>query len=161
MSMRKAPGLRLQTSIVQDNVPVQVFPGLFVGSIHAAFNVETLKSSKISHVLNLAGSYATFPEDFTYLSLSIRDKDLHRRGLKTGGVLIHCAGGRSRSPAVAMAFLMMKQQMSFSDVSAHVKTLRPVVSLNTGFEAQLKCLETAHGNVFVANQHLLKARLIA
>ncbi|KAG3010889.1 hypothetical protein JG687_00012123 [Phytophthora cactorum] len=172
MSMRKAPGLRLQTSIVQDNVPVQVFPGLFVGSIHAAFNVETLKSSKISHVLNLAGSYATFPEDFTYLSLSIRDKEYASllsclpvaavfidAGLKTGGVLIHCAGGRSRSPAVAMAFLMMKQQMSYSDVSAHVKTLRPVVSLNTGFEAQLKCLETAHGNVFVANQHLLKARL--
>ncbi|KAG6615621.1 Dual specificity protein phosphatase 1 [Phytophthora cinnamomi] len=75
MSMRKSPGLRLQTSIVQDNIPVEIAAGLFVGSIHAAFNVEALKSNKISHVLNLAGSYATFPEDFTYLSLSIRDKE--------------------------------------------------------------------------------------
>ncbi|ETL45456.1 hypothetical protein L914_04434 [Phytophthora nicotianae] len=172
MSMRKAPGLRLQTAIVQDNVPVEVATGLFVGSIHAAFNVDTLKSYKVSHILNLAGSYATFPEDFTYLSLSIRDKEYASllsclpiaavfidAGLKNGGVLIHCAGGRSRSPAVAMAFLMMKQQVSYLDISAHVKTLRPVVSLNAGFEAQLKCLETAHGNVFVANQHLLTARL--
>ncbi|KAG7386840.1 hypothetical protein PHYPSEUDO_015150 [Phytophthora pseudosyringae] len=172
MSMRKAPGLRLQTSIVQDNIPVEVAAGLFVGSIHAAFNVEALKSSKISHVLNLAGSYATFPEDFTYLSLSIRDKEYASllsclpiaavfidAGLKSGGVLVHCAGGRSRSPAVAMAFLMMKQQMPYAAVAAHVKTLRPVVSLNVGFDAQLKCLETARGDVFVANQHLLKARL--
>ncbi|OWZ05425.1 hypothetical protein PHMEG_00022491 [Phytophthora megakarya] len=173
MSMRKAPGLRLQTSIVQDNIPVEVAPGLFIGSIHAAFNVDTLKSNKISHVLNLAGSYATFPDDFTYLSLSIRDKEYASllsclpiaavfidAGLRNGGVLVHCAGGRSRSPAVAMAFLMMKQQMSYSTLSAHVTALRPVVSLNAGFDAQLKCLETARGDVFVANQHLLKARLV-
>jgi hypothetical protein len=172
MAPRKAPGLRLQTSIVQDNVPVEVAAGLFVGSIHAAFNVDALKSNKISHVLNLAGSYATFPEDFTYLSLSIRDKEYASllsclpvaavfidAGLKSGGVLVHCAGGRSRSPAVAMAFLMMKQQMPYSAIAAHVKTLRPVVSLNVGFDAQLKCLETARGDVFEANQHLLKARL--
>ncbi|KAL4172871.1 hypothetical protein KRP22_008032 [Phytophthora ramorum] len=172
MSMRKAHGLRLQTSIVQDNVPVEVAAGLFIGSIHAAFNAEALKSNKISHVLNLAGSYATFPEDFTYLSLSIRDKEYASllsclpiaavfidAGLKHGGVLIHCAGGRSRSPAVAMAFVMMKQQMSYSAISAQVKAQRPVVSLNVGFEAQLKCLEFAGGDVFVANQHLLKARL--
>eukprot|EP00644_Phytophthora_capsici_P001909 jgi/Phyca11/107774/e_gw1.14.105.1 len=152
--MRKAPGLRLQTSIVQDNIPVEVTAGLFVGSIHAAFNAETLKANKISHVLNLAGSYATFPEDFTYLSLSIRDKEYASllsclpiaamfidAGLKSGGVLVHCAGGRSRSPAVVMAFLMMKQQMSYADASAQVKALRPVVSLNVGFDAQLKCLE--------------------
>ncbi|EEY57048.1 uncharacterized protein PITG_10623 [Phytophthora infestans T30-4] len=172
MSMRKAPGLRLQTAIVQDNVPVEVAPGLFVGSIHAAFNVEILKSHRISHVLNLAGSYATFPDDFTYLSLSIRDKEYASllsclpiaavfidAGLTNGGVLVHCAGGRSRSPAVAMAFLMMKEQVSYSAILAHVKTLRPVVSLNAGFEAQLKCLETARGNVFLANQHILQARL--
>ncbi|KAL3665323.1 hypothetical protein V7S43_009364 [Phytophthora oleae] len=170
--MRKAPGLRLQTSIVQDNIPVEVTTGVFVGSVHAAFNVEALKSNKISHVLNLAGSYATFPEDFTYLSLSIRDKEYASllsclpiamvfidAGLKSGGVLVHCAGGRSRSPAVVMAFLMMKQQMSYADASAQVKALRPVVSLNVGFDAQLKCLETARGDVFEAHQHLIKARL--
>ncbi|KAL7679723.1 putative Dual specificity phosphatase, catalytic domain, protein-tyrosine phosphatase [Plasmopara halstedii] len=172
MSMRKAPGLQLQTSIVQDNVPVEIAPNLFVGSIHAAFNVEALKSSRITHVLNLAGTYATFPDDFTYLSLSIRDKEYASllsclpiaavfisAGLKKGGVLVHCSGGRSRSPAFAMAYLIMKQQLSYLFILNHVKTLRPVISLNAGFDAQLKCLEIARGNVFVANQLLLKARL--
>ncbi|GMG17084.1 unnamed protein product [Phytophthora fragariaefolia] len=172
MSMRKTPALRLQTSIVQDNIPVEIAAGLFVGSIHAAFNVEALKSNKISHVLNLAGNYATFPEDFTYLSLSIRDKEYASllsclpvaavfidAGLKHGGVLVHCAGGRSRSPAVAMAFLMMEQHMSYSAIAAHVKALRPVVCLNAGFDAQLKCLEAACGDVFIANQHVLTTRL--
>lgn len=170
--MRKSPGLRLQTSIVQDNLPVEIAPGLFLGSIHAAFNVEALKSNKISHVLNLAGSYSAFPDKFTYLSLSIRDKEYASllsclpiaavfidAGLRKSGVLVHCTGGRSRSPAVAMAFLIMKQQVPYSSILDHVKTLRPVISLNAGFDAQLQCLETARGNVFVANQQLLRARL--
>ncbi|TDH71411.1 hypothetical protein CCR75_008593 [Bremia lactucae] len=167
-----ALGLNLQTSVVQDNVPIEVAAGLFVGSIHASFNLEALKASRISHVLNLAGSTVAFPNDFTYLSLSIRDKEYANllsclpiaavfinAGLNDGGVLIHCSGGRSRSPAVAMAFLMMKQQLSYSFILAHLKSLRPIISLNAGFDAQLKCLETACGNVFVANQHVLKARL--
>ncbi|RLN58373.1 hypothetical protein BBJ28_00014574 [Nothophytophthora sp. Chile5] len=171
-SMRKSPGLRLETSIVQDNVPVEIAAGLFVGSVHAAFNIEALKSNRISHVLNLAGNYATFPEDFTYLSLSIRDKEYASllsclpvaavfidAGLKQGRVLVHCAGGRSRSPAVAMAFLMMTQQLPYKAISTHVKALRPVVSLNAGFEAQLKCLESAQGDVFLAHQQLLESRL--
>ncbi|RLN93590.1 hypothetical protein BBJ28_00016336 [Nothophytophthora sp. Chile5] len=171
-SMRRSPGLRLETSIVQDNVPVEIAAGLFVGSVHAAFNVEALKSNRISHVLNLAGNYATFPEDFTYLSLSIRDKEYASllsclpvaavfidAGLKQGRVLVHCAGGRSRSPAVAMAFLMMTQQLPYKAISTHVKALRPVVSLNAGFETQLKCLENAQGDVFLAHQQLLESRL--
>lgn len=100
--MGKSPGLKLQASIVQDNVPVEVAPGLFVGSIHAAFNVDALKEKKISHILNLAGTHATFPDDFTYLSISIRDKDYSnllsclpittvfiQAGIRAGGVLVH------------------------------------------------------------------------
>jgi hypothetical protein len=74
-TMGKSPGLTLQASIVQDNVPVEIAPRVFVGSAHAAFNVDVLKEKRISHIVNLAGNYATFPEDFAYLSLSIRDKE--------------------------------------------------------------------------------------
>lgn len=102
MRMGKAPGLKLQAAIVQDNVPIEVAPGLFVGSIHAAFNVDALKAKKITHILNLAGAYATFPGDFAYLSVSIRDKDYAnllsclpvatlflQAGIDAGGVLVH------------------------------------------------------------------------
>ncbi|DAZ96427.1 TPA: hypothetical protein N0F65_006473 [Lagenidium giganteum] len=169
----KSPGLKLQASIVQDNLPIEVSRGVYVGSIHAAFNLEGLQGRKISHVLNLAGTYATFPDDFVYLSVSIRDKDYSNLlsclplamlfiecGLHAGGVLIHCAGGRSRSPAVAMAYLMIKQNMSFAAACDRMRTCRPVMSLNPGFELQLQCLEKAKGDVFLAHQMLLQAKLL-
>lgn len=100
--MRKSPGLKLQASIVQDNVPVEIAHGVFVGSMHAAYNVDELKRLKITHILNLAGAYATFPDDFTYLSAHIRDKEYSnllsclpmalifiQAGIQIGGVLIH------------------------------------------------------------------------
>ncbi|TMW65756.1 hypothetical protein Poli38472_008398 [Pythium oligandrum] len=171
--MGKSPGLKLQAAVVQDNVPVEVAPRVFVGSIHAAFNIEALQEKHITHIINLAGNYATFPESFTYLSISIRDKDYSNllsclpmalmfvdAGISSGtGVLIHCAGGRSRSPAIAMAYLMIKDQVTFEKAYTHMRTIRPVVSLNTGFEAQLRCLDDAHGDVFTAHQLVLQYRL--
>lgn len=172
--MGRSPGLRLQASVVQDNVPGEVCDGLFIGSVHAGFNVEALKEKRITHVLNLAGSYATFPEDFTYLNISVRDKEHSNLlsclpiamvfidgGIKVGGVLVHCSGGRSRSPAVVVAYLMIKKKLAFQDAHARVKALRPVMSLNAGFEEQLRCLEAAHGDIFLANQLLLEAKMRA
>ncbi|GLD92047.1 hypothetical protein PINS_up000580 [Pythium insidiosum] len=40
-----------------------------------------------------------------------------------------------------------------------MRSLRPVVSLNAGFEAQLRSLEAAHGDVFAAHQLMLKQRI--
>lgn len=170
--MRKAPGLTLQAAIVQDNVPVEVCGGLFLGSIHSSFNIDTLKEKKITHVLNLAGNYATFPETFTYLSVSVRDKEYSNLlsclpaalifidgAIGVGGVLVHCSGGRSRSPAVVIAYLMAKKKLSFEAAYASVRALRPVVSLNAGFEEQLKCLDQSNGDVFLANQLLLKSKM--
>lgn len=39
MKGSKKPLLTLDASIVQDDVPLQVVPKIFVGSIHAAFNL--------------------------------------------------------------------------------------------------------------------------
>lgn len=151
---------------------MEIGPGLFLGSIHAAFNLEGLKDTKIMHIVNLAGSYATFPQDFVYLCLSIRDKDHSNLlsclplallfidyGTRAGGVLIHCAGGRSRSPALVIAYLMSRRNMSFTEALDVVRAARPVISVNQGFEAQLRCLEQASGDVFLAHQLLLQSRL--
>lgn len=69
------------------------------------------------------------------------------------------AGGRSRSPAVVISYLMAKDKLSYESAVDHVKALRPVVSLNAGFEAQLRCLERANGNVFAAHQLHLQSKL--
>ena len=65
----------------------------------------------ITHILNSSSLPPTFPNKFTYLTLSIRDRDTEdllscipmsnifiEAGIDSGGVLVHCAGGRSRSP---------------------------------------------------------------
>lgn len=113
------PKLTLSTSLVQDNVPCAIkfcdnvsyiiktilfcimicsFVKLYIGSIHAAFNIDKLKELGVTHVLNASGlpvSYffclwnpnlvlialhhqPTYPKVFTYLSIDhLRDKVIH------------------------------------------------------------------------------------
>ncbi|OQS00697.1 hypothetical protein THRCLA_05896 [Thraustotheca clavata] len=173
MSTRKPPSLALQPSLVQDNLPSEVVPKLWVGSIHAAFNFEAIKERKITHVLNVSGTVATYPQDFTYLAIDVRDKEYTNilscipvatvfleAGMQNGGVLVHCAGGRSRSPAIAIAYIMSTLGFSYDDALAKLRSIRPVVSLNSGFEEQLQCFEKAKLDVFKAHQMLLQSKIV-
>ncbi|CAN0019135.1 unnamed protein product, partial [Hapterophycus canaliculatus] len=58
----------------QDNVPAMVTDRLWIGSIHAAFNQDSMQDRGITHVLNASGLPATFPRQFTYFTVDIRDK---------------------------------------------------------------------------------------
>lgn len=62
---------------------------------------------------------------------------------------------------MAISYLMMKDKLSYEAAAGHVKALRPVVSLNAGFETQLKCLERANCHVFDAHQLHLQSKLTA
>ena len=46
----KRPALALDVNVVQDNLPQEIFPHVFIGSIHAAFNQEALISLGVTHV---------------------------------------------------------------------------------------------------------------
>eukprot|EP01029_Cantina_marsupialis_P013785 TRINITY_DN304_c0_g3_i1.p1 TRINITY_DN304_c0_g3~~TRINITY_DN304_c0_g3_i1.p1 ORF type:complete len:672 (+),score=108.24 TRINITY_DN304_c0_g3_i1:473-2488(+) len=74
-------------------------------------------------------------------------------------VLVHCTAGKSRSPALIIAFLMSTYQLSFVGAFNRVKQLRAVVSLNDGFKQQLQAYEKAGHNVYIAHQLLLSQRL--
>lgn len=126
MRASKKPTLALDSSIVQDNVPQEILPGIFIGSIHAAFNQEALLEHGITHILNASRIPATFPKQFTYLSIDIRDKEdanilscipasniFIEAGMDSGGVLVHCFGGRSRSAAFVVAFLMSSHEWTY------------------------------------------------
>lgn len=56
--------------------------------------------------------------------------------------LVHCVGGRSRSPALIVAFLMSSRGLSFSKALSLVKARRPVASVNEGFQRQLRAYES-------------------
>ena len=126
MRLSKKPTLALDAAVVQDNVPQEIVPGIFIGSIHAAFNQEAMIEHGITHVVNASRIPATFPKQFTYLSIDIRDKEdanilscipasniFIEAGVDSGGVLVHCFGGRSRSAAFVVAFLMSSRGWTF------------------------------------------------
>ena len=57
-----------------DNEPAEVVERLYLGSIGAAFNKESLVRCGITHVLTCADKIqARFPKDFKYMQLPILD----------------------------------------------------------------------------------------
>ncbi|KAM6954056.1 dual specificity protein phosphatase 18 [Aplochiton taeniatus] len=55
----------------------------------------------------------------------------------TGGTLVHCVAGMSRSPALVMAYLMRHRGVNLRQAHSLVQESRPYVRLNAGFWAQL------------------------
>lgn len=73
-------------------MPAEIYPNIYIGSIHAAFNQEALLERGITHVslngtviffvvnsficqiINASRLPSTFPKTFTYLSIDVRDK---------------------------------------------------------------------------------------
>eukprot|EP00929_Paragymnodinium_shiwhaense_P074371 TRINITY_DN38056_c0_g1_i1.p1 TRINITY_DN38056_c0_g1~~TRINITY_DN38056_c0_g1_i1.p1 ORF type:complete len:222 (-),score=15.83 TRINITY_DN38056_c0_g1_i1:152-817(-) len=56
-------------------------------------------------------------------------------------VLVHCVSGISRSGAMVVAYLMATTGICYDEALAQVREKRPVVSPNSGFQAQLRDYE--------------------
>lgn len=171
--MKSGLALNLDSSVIQDNLPVFIAPGLYMGSIHCSFNEAGMTAKGVSHIINTSGTPATFPARFHYLSISIRDKDYSNllscipacnifieAGLESGGsVLVHCTGGRSRSAAILTAFLMSSKKIGFEEAFAIVKQARSLAACNAGFEEQLRAYGECGYDVHRAQQMLLRKHL--
>ena len=169
------PGLTLDSDCVQDNVPVKIIDGIYIGSVHCAFNKDSLAKYGITHILNISGVPATYPKNFTYLQVTMRDKEYANllsaipaanifieSCIDSGGnVLVHCKGGRSRSAAFVCAFLMSTMGLSFEEAFQIVKCKRSVVNCNKGFESQLAAYGLSGWDVYHAHQMLLREHLQA
>merc|ERR1712194_715224 len=60
--------------------------------------------------------------------------DFMDNAVRSGGrVLVHCAGGISRSTTAVLAYLVAKRNYSLRDAFAHAHKVRPVVWPNRGF----------------------------
>ncbi|XP_031477876.1 dual specificity protein phosphatase 1-like isoform X2 [Nymphaea colorata] len=121
-----------------DNMPCQIEPGLFLGSVGVAYNKDALKNFNITHILVVAKSLGSpYPDDFHYKKIEAKAAG--------GGVLVHCFAGRSRSVTIVLAYLMKNRNMSLSEALGHVKSKRPQIAPNEGFILQLQNFEKSLG----------------
>ncbi|KAL0537916.1 hypothetical protein IC582_026907 [Cucumis melo] len=147
----------LKKSFKEDRIPCQIEEGLFLGSVGAAHNKDQLKKLNITHILTIACSLPPAdPNDFVCKVVGVldtREADIKQHfddcfnfideGRQSGGVLVHCFAGISRSVTITVAYLMKKLGMNLTQALEHVKSRRPQAAPNIGFMVQLKDFETA------------------
>ncbi|KAH9182020.1 hypothetical protein AeNC1_016006 [Aphanomyces euteiches] len=154
-------GMLTQKYLEQDNQPAQVLPNLFVGSVGAASNWESLCSLDITHILVAGETLAlTFEESgrFEYLRISVSDTPSTRicdhfeksnafidRGVEKGRVLVHCFAGKSRSVSLVIAYLIATNGHTYESALAFLRNVRPHARPNNGFAMQLKAYAKQFG----------------
>jgi protein-tyrosine phosphatase len=107
-----------------------------------------------------------FPADFRYMGVPVLDSPdvdlrphfdaafefMEHAVSSSGGVLVHCFAGRSRSVTICVGYLMRYQTMTLHSALAAVQALRPCAQPNVGFMANLERFEQeearsrAHGH---------------
>ena len=137
-------------------------PGLFVGDLDDVKNVDRLRELGIGFVLNLCpemleGHYAdvsirlaevgikqlAWPAldtwDFDIVTLVAKQGacDFIEVGLRSAGVLVNCWGGVNRSASVALAFLVMKKNITLVDAVRSTMSQRGTVLTNRTFRLLL------------------------
>ncbi|EGD77993.1 hypothetical protein PTSG_09628 [Salpingoeca rosetta] len=139
----------------RDAEPCEILPYMYVGAEAHAEKEEIVRKHGITHILNLTTRSPTRHPHIEYCVIEILDSwnqnliahfgeafEFIERAREAGGkVLVHCVAGISRSPSVAIAYLMFKNKMSLSDAYALVKKKRPSISPNLDFMAELQQYE--------------------
>jgi protein-tyrosine phosphatase len=163
----------------------EVFPGLWVGSRAAAENESELLSRNIVAVLTvaskinpqLAWNTAKATSSISCKCFDIEDNpsaDLLEilpsalrfidsvidKRAKTdevsASILVHCASGMSRSVAVCIAWLMLRQRLSLKEAMKQVKESRVQANPNFGFLQALHLLEE-QGSIKAAHAFWMRA----
>ena len=143
-----------------DNVPKEIIPHLFLGSIGSASNLKQLENFQITHIICCASGIKNFfPDKFKYYNINLLDSEKENirqyfeesfnfidNGIKNGGnVLVHCHAGISRSSTILIAYIMKSQKMKVDKVLELIKSKREKVNPNIGFLNQLKEYEKELG----------------
>ncbi|XP_063399423.1 dual specificity protein phosphatase 3-like [Mytilus trossulus] len=128
----------------------EVYKNLFVGNEVIARDAAKLKELGINLVINLSPNEVKTnpliyePYDIKYCPLSSDDNvytcllnivedcaDLIEDTIKDGGkVLVHCSGGVRKSPAMAIAYLMLKEQLPIWNAVKCIRRCRKVCPSN-------------------------------
>jgi predicted protein tyrosine phosphatase len=139
---------------------------IWLGSKYDAENVDFLVKNKITHIINVCGKIArpvvdesdvAKIKDIVYIEIEAIDHpmypilqnhgrlvskimfDIFKENHEKNRILIHCYAGINRSATLLINFLkeFMYPDDSVYDIIDSVRTLRPIILSNKGFESQL------------------------
>ena len=133
----------------------EIIPNIFIGNYSFALNKKLLLQNKITHILNCAILCSNFYEKeniFKYLFIPLYDTPKQKlekyleisnsfieEGSSNGNkILIHCGEGQSRSSSLLYMYMIMKKKIIYSDAIKIMKSKRPCVRPNDGFDSQLR-----------------------
>lgn len=138
---------------ISNTGPTRILPFLYLGSQHDAMNKELLHDHNITYELNVSTSCPKpdFISDRHFLRIPVNDNYSEKLLLHfpmafqfvdkvreaNGCVLVHCLAGISRSPTVAIAYIMRYLHMSSDEAYRYVKSKRATISPNFNFLGQL------------------------
>jgi len=141
------------TKDIENHPASQVTPFLFLGNMKDASDIEALSRLGIDHVLNVTAVSPTYQTSskITYKQLHAADNGyqnlkqyfdeafefIDAARARGGSVLIHCQAGVSRSPTIAVAYLIKYFPMTMVDAYKFVKSRRSIISPNLNFMGQL------------------------
>merc|ERR1719487_1505311 len=124
----------------------EIRPGLFVGDVEASKALPL----GVTHVVIAAKGLERY-HPVHYLELPLLDDSVDEllphlpRCMefmeKAGAVLVHCHAGCSRSPAVAIAFLMRRDRAGLGEILDEVRAKLPAAQPNPKFMEELQLWE--------------------
>ncbi|XP_033103497.1 dual specificity protein phosphatase 1B-like isoform X2 [Anneissia japonica] len=127
----------------------EIRPNLFLGARSDA-REHKLRENGIKNVLSIEWAKPPLPNNicnkFVYvnddpdadlLSLMPECVKFIENSIESGGVLVHCFMGISRSSTIVAAYLMKNEKISFDDALTSIRKARPQARPNFGFRQQL------------------------
>ena len=128
-----------------------IWPGLFLGNIYDARQLEWPNPQNICAVVILNGEKLPCPcSQLKYFDVPILDDvDISRNsfdmvmaaigtGVRRGNTLVCCSAGISRGPSLIAAYLQQKGWFSFDEAIAHIRKLRPSIDPSPVLVASVK-----------------------
>jgi len=132
-----------------------LLPGLFVGSLRDAQELDELRRHGIKFIVSVLDFDRELDfdseKDTKRLIIKLSDDGkeniiehipvindfIHSARLSGGSVLVHCLVGVSRSICISAAYLMSITKLSYATTLAHIEAKRSIAKPNFGFRMQL------------------------
>uniref|UniRef100_A0AAV2IW50 Dual specificity phosphatase 16 n=1 Tax=Knipowitschia caucasica TaxID=637954 RepID=A0AAV2IW50_KNICA len=143
--------------------PTRILSHLYLGCQRDVLNKELMQQNEIAYVLNASNTCPKpdFIPESHFLRVPVNDsfcekilpwldrsvEFIEKAKACNAHVLVHCLAGISRSATIAIAYIMMRMNMSLDEAYRFVKEKRPTISPNFNFLGQLLDFEKRIKNV--------------